>query len=445
MSSEVDNVDTEAAKAVVLSLLSQYAESSKSMRMLLRSAESEGLLTNRIRGYVESRSLGVVKFLNTIDYIIIRALGHRDISELSLHDRSLLRLATYEGRWRNASLDVLRKTLLDGSVHLTKTVSRAIGLDLDSIVRSLSPTSALSLGLSHPTFLVDILLECLPHDEAIDLMNHNNGSRDYFLRVNRLLEGHENVIQQLEDQSVKMEPEVGIPNLFRLVSEAKNLFGSSAFANGQILVQDKGSVSVAYALDPKPGMKVWDACAAPGMKTQLLWELMGAEGVLHATDISSARLAEAKRRGTRLGCNEVHFAEADAVKAPIKDADLILIDAPCTSTGMLRSHPSYKWRLNKKTLFSLMSIQNKILDGVLAAYASRPGTEIVFASCSLLPHEGESQIDSAMTRHNFDLVEIPLEGSTGYAGFECSKAVLRLFPHKHNSNGFFIAKLRITD
>jgi 16S rRNA (cytosine967-C5)-methyltransferase len=265
------------------------------------------------------------------------------------------------------------------------------------------------------------------------------------LRVNRLLEGHETILEDLEGKGIKVESDPSIPNLLRLDSDAQSLFGLPEFMNGQVLVQDKGSVAVAYALDPRPGMKVWDACAAPGMKTQLLWELMEREGVLHATDINSVRLESAKKRAARLGYDEALFSEADAVEAPIEGADLILIDAPCTSTGMLRSHPSYKWRLNKKTMFSLMSIQNKILDGVLAAYADKPGTEIVYATCSLLPHEGESQIDSAMTRHSFDLLQIPLEGSEGYSGFECSDKVLRLFPHRHNSNGFFIAKLRITD
>jgi len=445
MSPEVDDVDIEAATDVVISLLSQFAETSKSMRILLRSANSDRLFTGGNRGYIESRSLGVVRFLNTIDYIIMKALGKREVSELSVRDRSLLRLATYEGRWSNISSDVIRSIILDSSAHLAKTASRAIELDLESYLRNLSQTKALSLGLSHPTFLVHTLLENLPETDAINLMRCNNGSRDYFLRVNRLLEGHETIIRDLEGRGIKVEPDPRIPNLFRLGSEAQGLFGLPEFENGQVLVQDKGSVAVAYALGPRPGMKVWDACAAPGMKTQLLWELMEGEGVLHATDISSVRLGRAKKRATRLGYDEVRFSEADAAEAPIEGADLILVDAPCTSTGMLRSHPSYKWRLNKKTLFSLMSIQNKILDGVLAAYANRPGTEIVYATCSLLPHEGESQIDSAMTRHSFDLLEIPLEGSKGYAGFECSDKALRLSPDKHNSNGFFIAKLRITD
>ncbi|MHA2072256.1 MAG: hypothetical protein ACW985_10785, partial [Candidatus Thorarchaeota archaeon] len=108
-------------------------------------------------------------------------------------------------------------------------------------------------------------------------------------------------------------------------------------------------------------------------------------------------------------------------------------------------HPSYKWRLNKTMLMSIMSIQNKILDGILSTYSDRPGTEIVFATCSLLPHEGESQIDSAMTRHQFELLEIPYKGSPGYSGFECSDKVIRLFPHRQNSNGFFIARMRITE
>ncbi|UCH05696.1 MAG: RsmB/NOP family class I SAM-dependent RNA methyltransferase [Candidatus Thorarchaeota archaeon] len=444
MSPKVDGIDNGAALDVVVSLLSQFTESSKSMRILLRSADQEGLVTGINRGYIESRSLGVVRFLNTIDYIIMKALGRREVSDLGVRDRSLLRLATYEGRWPRIPLDVIRSTILDTSPHLAETAVRAVELDLESHLRNLSQVKALSLGLSHPTFLVKTLLENLPQTDAINLMRRNNGSRDYFLRVNRLLEGHETVIRNLEDKGIKVEPDPKIPSLFRLGSEAQKLFGMPEFANGQVLVQDKGSVAVAYALGPRPGMTVWDACAAPGMKTQLLWELMECEGVLHATDINSVRLERAKKRATLLGYDKVRFSEADAVEAPIEDADLILIDAPCTSTGMLRSHPSYKWRLNKKTLFSLMSIQNKILDGVLTAYANRPGTEIVYATCSLLPHEGESQIDSAMTRHSFDLLEIPLEGSKGYAGFECSDEVIRLSPDKHNSNGFFIAKLRIT-
>jgi 16S rRNA (cytosine967-C5)-methyltransferase len=410
------------------------------MRELLRQSDVD----MSIRGYVESRTLGVIRFLNTIDYIAIRALGRRNLSDLPNRTQNLLRLATYEGRWVKTPMTSIL-TVLQEDPGLARVVDKAIELDLDKKTENLIPSNALGVKLSHPTFLVDTFLKHLDRDEAIGLMNRNNGARDYFFRLNKLLEKQDEVFPLLESQGVAWEPVPHISGLFRVVQGVNSLFGSEEFKDGRILVQDKGSVVVGLALDVKPEMKVWDACAAPGMKTHLLWESMESRGQLIATDIDIERLEMAKSRCSSLGCEGVTFVEADAATAPVSDAEKILIDAPCTSTGILRSHPSYKWRLNKTLLMSIMSIQNKILDGILSAYSDRPGTEIVFATCSLLPHEGESQIDSAMTRHQFELLEIPYKGSPGYSGFECSDKVIRLFPHRQNANGFFIARMRITE
>ncbi|MHA2300060.1 MAG: methyltransferase domain-containing protein [Candidatus Thorarchaeota archaeon] len=412
------------------------------MRELLRQNDEELDMTDR--GYVESRSLGVVKFLNTIDYVTIRALGRRNLSDLSNRTQNLLRLATFEGRWAKSPMTSIL-TVLQESPELARVVDKAIELDLEKKMKNLSPSNALGVKLSHPSFLVDTFLEHLGRNEAINLMNRNNGARDYFFRLNTLLQHHDEVLPLLESEGVVYEPESEIAGLFRVVSGINSLFSSVVFKEGRVLVQDKGSVIVGRSLDIRPRLRVWDACAAPGMKTHLLWESMKSKGELVASDINHERLEVAKRRCSALGCEGVKFVEADAATAPVSDADKILIDAPCTSTGILRSHPSYKWRLNKAMLMSIMSIQNKILDGILSAYSGKPGTEIIFATCSLLPHEGESQIDSAMKRHQFELLEIPYKGSPGYSGFECSDKVIRLFPHRQNSNGFFIARMRITE
>jgi len=100
--------------------------------------------------------------------------------------------------------------------------------------------------------------------------------------------------------------------------------------------------------------------------------------------------------------------------------------------------------LNKSTLFSIMAIQNKILEGIVSSYQNRPGTEIVYATCSILPHEGENQIDTILSKFNVELLPILNVGSKGYPGFTCSNEVRRMFPHIHDTEGFFIAKLRIT-
>ena len=90
-----------------------------------------------------------------------------------------------------------------------------------------------------------------------------------------------------------------------------------------------------------------------------------------------------------------------------------------------------------------MTIQNKILEGIISRYSKKPGTEIVYANCSVLPHEGENQIDSILERYNVELLDGPKLGSKGYANYVCTQKVRRFFPHIHETNGFFIARMRI--
>jgi 16S rRNA (cytosine967-C5)-methyltransferase len=269
----------------------------------------------------------------------------------------------------------------------------------------------------------------------------NNQNRYYYIRPNKLFKHHESVLESLTDVQLVRDPDV--PEVSRIVEGVDTVVKSQSFKDGRILIQDKASVVTVNALDPQPNQKIWDACAAPGMKTQLIAEKMQGRGELIATDIYKDRLNLAKARSRQLNVDITRWIHADASKAEILDADKVLIDAPCTSTGVLQAYPSFKWRLNKETLFDLMTVQNKILDGILTAYSDRSGTEIVFSTCSLLPHEGESQIDSAMKQHDVELMQLPEYGDSGYSGFDCSELAKRLFPHRHNCSGFFIAKLKI--
>jgi 16S rRNA (cytosine967-C5)-methyltransferase len=190
------------------------------------------------------------------------------------------------------------------------------------------------------------------------------------------------------------------------------------------------------ALNLKPGDTVWDSCAAPGQKTQLIAEQIAPSGRVVASERYADRLRIAKERTNLLESVNVEWLHADASKSPVRNVRKILIDAPCSSTGTLNSHPYYKWRLNKQTLLGIMSVQNKILDGIIRRFSD---------TCSVLPHEGESQIDSVLNRYKIELLNPGIPGSDGYPGFECSKSVRRLFPHKHATSGFFIARFRIID
>jgi len=419
-------------------------DKSASVRSVLRVQDRDSKISTGARPIMHSLTLGVVRFLNTIDFILLKIMGSKPLSKLSPHERSAMRLAVYESRWLRTPLEVISANYLGSMPHLLPLISSALSLDLQKSIRNLKPIERLSISLAHPSFIVKTLLDNLPRAEAISLMEHNNAGHDYYVRANALKSGTTDMFSSLANSGAQLRPDPDVQGLYRVNRGIESIVGSNEFRDGTVLIQDKASVLTVMVLNPRPGETVWDACASPGMKTQLIYEFMKGSGRVTATDIYSNRVRMGRDRSRLLGCDAVEWLQADASRSPVVGADKILIDAPCTSTGVLRSHPSFKWRLNKARLLAIMSIQNKILDGVLTAYADKPGTEIVYATCSLLPHEGESQIDSAMTRHRFELLQVPVPNSPGYPNFKCSQKVCRLFPHKHATSGFFIAHLQIT-
>ncbi len=425
------SVRSEAVQALI-----RFEESSTSMKTLVREMQT----TSVDAVHLQSLALSVIRYRNTIDYLLTRAFGKKGFQNLDIESKNILRLLLYETKWLNADLDEAPSSFPSSKQFLSR-LRKVISLDLDVAFQNMPEVNRLSLRYSHPTFLVKTLLDNLPVNETVELLKSNNSKRSYYLRPNMLHKDTASIISSLSDVQL-LDSELA--NVSEVVQGIDHVVSSQHFQEGRILIQDLASVVTVKSLDPQPGEKVWDSCAAPGMKTQIIAELMQGQGEIIATDMYEARVRVAQERAQVLNASQIQWLQADATKPVVLDADRILIDAPCTSTGILQAYPSFKWRLNKETLFSLMTIQNKILDGILTAYSDRPGTEIVFSTCSILPHEGESQIDSAMKRHNIELLEPYPYGDRGYPKFKCAKYVRRLFPHKHNTSGFFIAKMRIT-
>jgi len=427
---------TDAVKALV-----SFEEAKTSMKTLLRQMQTTSPDSYEQQSLVQNLALSVVRYRNTIDFILTRSFSKNKFQELDPKSRNILRLALYDSKWLKTDFSDILTIFPEIASEYLKEFRTAVNFNLEAAIRKLPETNRLSLEYSHPTFLVKTLLENLDLDDAIQLMKASNQGRTYYIRPNQLHDDYESALDSLEHVTLKSDP--NIPEVSQVLHGIDAVVTSKEFRTGQVLIQDKASILTVKALDPKPGEKIWDACAAPGMKTQLIAEKLKGRGELIATDIYEERVKVASELSQHLLATQIEWLQADATKPVVADADKILIDAPCTSTGVLQTYPSFKWRLNKETLFALMTVQNKILDAILTTYAERPGTEIVYSTCSILPHEGESQIESAIKRHNVDLLK-PLDyGSPGYSKFDCSDKVTRLFPHKHYTSGFFIARLRI--
>ncbi len=430
-----------SARNDAINALIQFEKSTTSMKTLLRELQTTSVDLPDSQIPAQSLSLGVIRFRNTLDYILSRSLGKKQLQDLNARDRNTLRLLLYEMKWLDSAMDEALSCFPEIQAKYRNVITKAAETDLDTIVKRLAPVNRLSLMYSHPTFLVKTLLDYLPSEETIHLLKTNNTKRVYYLRLNRLMGCDDSILNSLD--GVKLEKDPNISGLYRILDGTERIVLSKLFQDGLILIQDKASILTVEALDPQPGQTIWDSCAAPGMKTQLIAEKLMGTGKLIASDVYKDRVRLAHDRSIHLNAHQIEWLHADSTNPTVTSADKILIDAPCTSTGILQAYPSFKWRLNKQVLLSLMTIQNKLLDGILSSYQNKPGTEIVFSTCSILPHEGESQIDSALSRHDIELLEPMSIGTHGYSGFICSEKVTRLFPHKHKTSGFFIARMRI--
>jgi len=209
-------------------------------------------------------------------------------------------------------------------------------------------------------------------------------------------EAREGAIAALRAQGVPCQPTQRSPWGIR-VDGRHNVLALALHREGTVEVQDEGSQLVACLGDPKPGENVLDYCAGGGGKTLALAAAMEGRGTVVAHDADARRLADTRRRARRAGLGNIRvLAEVEAVKNA-GPYDLVLVDAPCSSSGTLRRNPDVAWRWGEADVRRLAALQGEILDE--AAALVRPGGTLVYATCSLLEPENRDQAHSFAQRH----------------------------------------------
>ncbi|WP_139856407.1 RsmB/NOP family class I SAM-dependent RNA methyltransferase [Aequorivita sinensis] len=252
-----------------------------------------------------------------------------------------------------------------------------------------------------------------------------NKQADVVLRVNTLKTTVEALQNELSDLEIETETIKGYPDALKL-KERSNVFITDAFKNGLFEVQDASSQKVAAMLDPKPGMRVIDACAGAGGKSLHIATMMENKGQLIAMDIYENKLNELKRRARRNDIFNIETRVIDStkvIKKLIEKADKVLIDAPCSGLGVLRRNPDAKWKLQPEFLDKIRATQKDLLESY--SRMVKPGGDLVYATCSILPSENELQVKAFLASEagkDFTLLneERILPSKSGYDGFYIS-------------------------
>lgn len=270
------------------------------------------------------------------------------------------------------------------------------------------------------------------------------------LRVNDFKAKRADVQKELAKAGIKAVPTPFSPWGLRIAGKPA-LNKNEAFLKGEFEVQDEGSQLLAMLVDAKRGEMVVDFCAGAGGKTLAIGANMRSTGRLYAFDTSAHRLDSFKPRMARSGLSNVHPAAIaherdERVKRLSGKIDRVLVDAPCTGMGTLRRNPDLKWRQNLQSVEEMALKQTAILQS--ASRLVKTGGRLVYATCSVLPQENES-IASAFSLANPDFE--PLDVGEVLSGLKVADATslchggdnnqlyLRLWPHRHHTDGFFAA------
>ncbi len=295
-----------------------------------------------------------------------------------------------------------------------------------------------------PQWLVDSLREQLGAD-FWPLVDSLNAPAGLDLRVNTLKDKRADVQKELAKAGVVTTATPFSPWGLRVRDKAQ-LGKLDTFTRGAIEVQDEGSQLLAVLVDAKRGEMVVDFCAGAGGKTLALGASMRGTGRLYAFDTSGHRLDALKPRLARSGLSNVHpvaiaHERDDRIKRLAGKIDRVLVDAPCSGLGTLRRNPDLKWRQNPKLVAELSAKQTAILHS--AARLLKPGGRLVYATCSLLKEENEHIAEAFSAAnpgfHLLQAAEVLTQAGVENAPKLCSGAFLRLWPHQHQTDGFFAA------
>lgn len=405
---------------------------------LLEAALARAPLSPADRHLCQELVYGVVRWQDTLDWLIARRTDRRT-QKPGLQD--LLRLGLYQVFWLdripphaavNETVELTRRTGFRAQAGFVNAVLRGCLREADAIRQSLAELkrSQPHLGYSHPEWLVGRWQSRWGVESAAQLLDANNTPPMTFARLNTLKTGPDKLLARWRDEGVETEPFHRDWFEADLVFELKSyppLRQLPSFRDGWFYVQDPSTLLAVRQLDPQPGQAVLDLCAAPGGKSSYIAQLMGNQGRVVAHDTSPDRLKLLEQNCARLGvtCVEtVASLPSTLDPQPATLFDGILLDAPCSNTGVMRRRVELRWRIRPEEIQRLQAVQLDLLHR--AAGLLKPEGLLVYSTCSLEPEENGAVVQRFLAEHPVFKLEDERE----------------LLPFKDGVDGAYVARLK---
>ncbi|MCZ8520200.1 MULTISPECIES: 16S rRNA (cytosine(967)-C(5))-methyltransferase RsmB [Paenibacillus] len=398
---------------------------------------------------------GTLQRLNTIDYFL-ESFVSKGLSKLEPWVRSLLRLSFYQLYYldrvpdhavTNEAVGIARRRGHQGISGMVNGVLRSVLRRRTELVlpEGLPAAKRIALSASHPEWLVRRWIAQFGEEAAQRLCEANNEPPRVSLRVNTRRLSREALIERLRGEGFEAEPSPLAPAGV-IVRGGGNMALTQDYADGVYSIQDESSMLVAEWVDPQPGERVLDCCAAPGGKTAHLAEKMEGRGEIVACDVHEHKQGLIREQAERLGHESITTLTADARRLPEHYApesfDRILLDAPCSGLGVIRRKPDMKWTKTEAELGGICAIQQELLEAVHGLV--KPGGVLVYSTCTVEPSENGEAVRAFLARHPEFVPDAPPPSAVpaGQEAASADGASVQIMPYDYGSDGFYIARLR---
>ena len=416
---------------------------------------------------------GVVRYQRSLDSLI-SLLGRKKALEQPLNLRIILHIGLYQLRYLN---QIPESAAVNTSVELAKNqglgkLSGVVNGILRNYIRQAktndplltqnytSPIEKLGVIHSFPDWIVETWLEQLPLSETTELLNWFNQPGKIDLRVNILKTSVEKVVEAFTKEGIAVSPIPHLPQALRINDSVGDITLLPGYEAGWWIIQDSSAQLVSHLLDPQPEEIIIDACAAPGGKTTHIAELMGDRGTIYACDRQIKRLKKVQNNANRLGITSIQTIAEDSrhltqlinsdkffnpgnakliEKKTSAFVDRVLLDVPCSGLGTLHKRPDIRWGQTPDKIRELSQLQRELLNEV--AKWIKPQGILVYATCTLNPLENEKVIQSFLESHEEWSIKPPSEASP-ISNFKTPEGWIKVYPHRHNMDGFFMARLQ---
>jgi 16S rRNA (cytosine967-C5)-methyltransferase len=436
-----------AARRCAFTVLRRTFEHGAYADRALRAQVARAGLEGRDLALATRLALGTVQHRATLDHLI-EVLAERPVERLDPPTLAALRLGLFQlcfldGVASHAAVDdsvELAKASRRGGHRLVNAVLRRAAREARALVESLDDATPQAAGIrhSHPEWVARLWWDALGPDEARALMAADNHPPESALRANALVARPDEVARELDACGVGVHPAERVPE--GLVLEAPfDARASSLWRAGAIMPQSRASMLVSRVVAPEPAERVLDLCAAPGAKSTHLAALSEGRGEVVAVERRPARARALAENANRMRAANIRVLVGDARDDHGRGFDRVLVDPPCSGLGTLSARPDLRWRTSPEAVEQLAGLQGEIL--AAAARALRPGGVLVYSTCTISPQENEGQVERLLAGHP-ELHADDLQSEYPLWKHPRVARHLLLMPHRDQTQGFFIARLR---